>query len=177
MSQTLDGRLTTPSSRVRSLRGAKRPGPCGVPSSLRQICSRRRCASMPRQSDRAATARFRPRFMVLSSNRTTPQVDQATHTEAFADFAQLFGAGREESAQQPIPAKLLDLNLPALGATAQPLENLSQLRRDRSLSSRGPHLLSSLYPVRKCVSSVDENGPNGRGGTRTDTETRLVLTP
>ena len=51
--------------------------------------------------------------MVLSSNRTTPQVDQATHTEAFADFAQLLAAGREESAQQPIPAKLLDLNLPA----------------------------------------------------------------
>jgi hypothetical protein len=50
--------------------------------------------------------------MVLSSNRTTPQVDQATHTEAFADFAQLLAAGREESAQQPIPAKLLDPNLP-----------------------------------------------------------------
>jgi hypothetical protein len=67
---------------------------------------------MPRPSDRAATARFKPRFMVLSSNRTTPQVDQATHTEAFADFAQLLAAGREESAQQPIPAKLLDPNLP-----------------------------------------------------------------
>ena len=77
---------------------------------------------MPRQSDRAATARFKPRFMVLSSNRTTPQVDQATHTEAFGDFAQLLAAGREESAQQPIPAQLLGLKLPALGATAQALE-------------------------------------------------------
>jgi hypothetical protein len=77
---------------------------------------------MPRPSDRAATARFKPRFMVLSSNRTTPQVDQATHTEAFADFAQLLAAGREESAQQPIPAKLLDLTLPALGAAAEALE-------------------------------------------------------
>ena len=48
--------------------------------------------------------------MVLSSNRTTLQVDQATHTEAFADFAPLLAAGREESAQQPMPAKLLDLN-------------------------------------------------------------------
>jgi hypothetical protein len=28
------------SERVHSLRGANRPGPCGVPSSLRQICSR-----------------------------------------------------------------------------------------------------------------------------------------
>ncbi len=38
-----------------------------------------------------------------------PQVDQATHTEAFRDFAQLRPACREETAQQPIPAKLLDL--------------------------------------------------------------------
>src|ERR1700678_4403604 len=108
MSPTLDRGLTTPSGRVRSLRGAGRPGPCGILSSLRQICSRRRCASMPRQSDRAATARFKLRFMVLSSNRTTPQVDQATHTEAFADFAQLLAAGREESGPQPLPPEVLD---------------------------------------------------------------------
>jgi hypothetical protein len=57
-----------------------------------------------------------------------------THTEAFGDFPQLRAAGREESAQQPIPAKLLDLKLPALGTTAQPLENPGQLRRDRRLS-------------------------------------------
>src|SRR5580693_539427 len=72
--------------------------------------------------------------MVLSSNRATPKVDQATHTEAFGDFPQLRAADREESAQQPIPAKLLDLNLPAPGATAQPLENPGQIRRDRRLS-------------------------------------------
>jgi len=64
---------------------------------------------------------------MLSSNGTTPEVDQATHTEAFADFAQLLAAGREESGQQPIPAKLLDLNLPALGVTARPLECASSL--------------------------------------------------
>src|SRR6202522_1550752 len=127
MSLTLDRGVTTPSRPVRSLRGADRPGPCGILSSPRQICSRGRCASMPRQSDRAATARFKPRFMVLSSNRTTPEVDQATHTEAVANFAQLLAAPREESAQQPIPAKLLDLNLPALGATAQPLEFANSL--------------------------------------------------
>ena len=173
-SPALDRGLTTPSGRVDSVRGANRPGPCGVPSSLRQICSRSRCASMPRPSDRATTARFKPRFMVLSSNRTTPQIDQATHTEASGDFPQLRATGREETAQQPIPAQLLDLNLPALGATAQPLENPGQLRRDRSLSSRGPHLLSSLYPVRKCVASVDENGPNGRGGTRSVDMTRAI---
>jgi hypothetical protein len=65
--------------------------------------------------------------MVLSSNRTTPEVDQATHTEASGDFPQLLATGREETAQQPIPAKLLDLNLPALGATAQPLECANSL--------------------------------------------------
>jgi hypothetical protein len=83
---------------------------------------------MPWPSDRVATARFKPRFTAPSSNRTTPQVDQATHTEAFGDFAQLLAAGREETAQQPIPAKLLDLKLPALGITAQPLENSGQCR-------------------------------------------------
>jgi hypothetical protein len=71
---------------------------------------------------------------MLSSNWTAPEVDQVVHTEASGDFPQLRATGREETAQQPIPAKLLDLNLPALGVTAQPLENLSQLRRDRRLS-------------------------------------------
>ena len=89
---------------------------------------------MPWPSDRAATARFKPRFTAPSSNRTTPQVDQATHTEAFGDFPQLLAASREESAQQPIPAKLLDLTLPALGAAAEAHENPGQLRRDRRLS-------------------------------------------
>ena len=89
---------------------------------------------MPRQSDRAATAQFKPRARVLSSNRTTPQVDRVTRTKAFADFLQLRAAGREETAQQPIAAKLVDLKLPALGATTQPLEYPGQLRRDRGLS-------------------------------------------
>ena len=39
MSLTHDRGLTTPSGRVHSLRDANRPGPCGVPLSLRQICS------------------------------------------------------------------------------------------------------------------------------------------
>jgi hypothetical protein len=85
---------------------------------------------MLRLGDCAATAQCEPRFRKLSSNGTTPEVDQATHTEASGDFAQFRAAGREETAQQPIPAKLHDLKLPALGITAQPLENLSQLRRD-----------------------------------------------
>ena len=94
---------------------------------------------MPRQCDRAVTARCEPRFTVLSSNWTTPEVDQVTHTEAFADFAQLRAANREESAQQPIPAKLLDLDLPTLRAKAQPRENPGQLRRD------GPSRLSQPF--------------------------------
>jgi hypothetical protein len=64
---------------------------------------------MLRQGDYAATARCEQRFRMLSSNGTTPQVDQATHTEASGDFPQLRATGHEETAQQPIPAKLLDL--------------------------------------------------------------------
>jgi hypothetical protein len=56
------------------------------------------------------------------------------HTKAFADFAQLRAAGREESAQQSSPAKLLDLDLPTLGATAKSLEYPGQLCRDRRRS-------------------------------------------
>ena len=86
------------------------------------------------QGDPLLGGRCESEITNVSSNGTTPQVDQVTHTEAFADFPQLRAAGREETAQQSIPAKLLDLNLPALGATAQPLENPGQLRRDRRLS-------------------------------------------
>ena len=138
MSPMLDRGLTTPSGRVRSFRGTSTPGNCGVPSSLRQMCSRSRRESMPRQGDREATARRQPRLRMLSSNRTTPAVDKATQTVAFADIAQLRAAGREETAHQSIPAKLLDLNLRALGATAQPLEKPGQRRRDRRLSRIRP---------------------------------------
>jgi hypothetical protein len=68
-----------------------------------------------------AITRSEPRFWTVSSHGTALQVDQATHTEASGNFAQLRAASREESAQQPIPAQLLDLNLPALGAIAQAL--------------------------------------------------------
>ena len=126
--------LMTPLDRVQPISGGNRHGSWEVSSSLTKICSSGRGKSMPRQSDRAATARWQPRFRMLSPNGTTPQVDQATHTEAFADFAQLRATCREETSQQPVPAKLLDLKLPALGATAQPLENPGELCRDRSLS-------------------------------------------
>ena len=134
MSPTLDRRSTTPVGRVHTIRSGNKPGPWGLLSSLRQICSRSCGKSAPRQGDRTATAQFEPRFRVLSSNGTTPQVDRVTHTRAFADFLQLRAIGREETAHQSIPAELLELDPPALGATAQPLENPGQLRRDRSLS-------------------------------------------
>jgi hypothetical protein len=54
----------------------------------------------------------------LSSNGTSPQVNHATHSATFADFPQLRAASREDTAQQPIPAQLLALTVPALGATA-----------------------------------------------------------
>ena len=99
MSPTLDPGLTTPSGRFRTFWHSNSLGPWGLPSSLRQICSRSRCAPMPRPSDHAATARFKPRFKAPSSNRTTPQVDQAMHAKAFADFAQLRATGRRVKGQ------------------------------------------------------------------------------
>jgi hypothetical protein len=54
----------------------------------------------------------------LSSNWTTPEIDQAAHTEVFGNLPQFHAAGREETAQQPSPAKLLDPVLPTLGAAA-----------------------------------------------------------
>ncbi len=126
--------LTTPLGLVQTFTSRDRPTSRGLSSSIGMICSSIRCNSMGPHGDRTAITRCEPRFRMLSSNGTTPQVDQATRTQAVADFAQLRAAGREETAQQAIPAKRLDLNLPTLGATAQPLENPGQLRRDRRLS-------------------------------------------
>ena len=106
--------LMTPLDRVQPISGGNRPGSWEVSSSLTKICSRGRGKSMPRQGDRTATARWQPRFRMLSPNGTTPQVDQTTHTEAFGDFSQLRATCREDTAQQPIPAKLVELNLPTL---------------------------------------------------------------
>jgi hypothetical protein len=75
-----------------------------------------------------------PRFRMLSSIRTSYQVDQTPHTETFGDLAQLHGAGRKETAQQTIAAKPLHSGLPILGARTHPLEDPGQLRRGRRLS-------------------------------------------
>jgi hypothetical protein len=56
---------------------------------------------MPRQGDRAATAQFDPRFKLLSSTRTTPQVDRVTYTKAFADFARLDAMKRPSKRSPP----------------------------------------------------------------------------
>ena len=50
------------------------------------------------QGDRSKAARCEPRFRMLLPNGTTPEVDEAAHTEAVADFTQFRVAGREESA-------------------------------------------------------------------------------
>ena len=59
-----------------------------------------------RRRNRAATIRCDPGFRIASSNRTTGQVDQVPHTEAFADFPRLRAAGCKETAEQPITARL-----------------------------------------------------------------------
>ena len=63
---------------------------------------------------------------MLSSNRTSDQVDQTPHTETFGDLPQLHGAGRKETAQQTIAAKPLHPGLPVLGARTHPLEDPGQ---------------------------------------------------
>jgi hypothetical protein len=124
-------RASTPSGQVQPFLGHCRRGSCGLSSRLHQIWLRSRCVSMLRQVARPATVRCGPRVTIVSSNRTTPQVDQVPHTEPVADFLQLRAARCKETAQQPIPAELLDPVLPALGAPIQPLKDSGQLRRDR----------------------------------------------
>jgi hypothetical protein len=102
-------------------------------SGILRTCVRSRGASALRRGAQAATIRCDLGFRTESSNRTTGQVDQVPHTEAFADFAQLRAAGCKETAQQPIPAELFQPLLPALGAPSQPLEDPRELRRDRGL--------------------------------------------
>ena len=80
-----------------------------------------------------ATVRYDLGFRTVSSSRTTRQVDQVPHTEAFANFPQLRAAGRKKTAQQPIPAEPLQPLLPALRYPPS-LEDPRQLSRDRGLS-------------------------------------------
>jgi hypothetical protein len=58
-----------------------------------------------KRGDRIATVRCNPRFMIVSSDWTTRQVDQVPHADALGDFPQLRAAGREEAAQQTIAAE------------------------------------------------------------------------
>jgi hypothetical protein len=79
--------VTIPLDRVQRFKGPDRPGPWGLSSSLDRMCSRSRYESVRRQDDRAARARRKLRFSMLSWNWTTPQVDQVTRTEAVGDFS------------------------------------------------------------------------------------------
>jgi hypothetical protein len=90
-------------------------------------------ASMFDQGDRVATFRCNPRFMIVSSNRTT-QVDHMPHVDSVGDCPQFRAAGREEAAHQTITAKRFHSVLSALGAKTQPLEDSGQLLRDRRFS-------------------------------------------
>ena len=89
---------------------------------------------MLNQGDRVATFRCNPRFRIVSSDRTTRQVDQVPHADPVGDFLQFRAAGREEAAHQTIAAELFHPVLPALGAKTQPLKDPGQLLRDRGFS-------------------------------------------
>ena len=93
-----------------------------------------KAASVLNQGDRVATFRCNPRFMIVSSDWTTRQVDQVPHADPVGDFPQFRAAGREEAAHQTIAAELFHPVLPALGAQTQPLEDPGQLLRDRGFS-------------------------------------------
>ena len=84
--------------------------------SLPKICLKIRGKSILRQGDREATARCEPRFRMLSSNGTTPEVDQATHTEAFGNLPQFHAAGAKNGPATDRRRSILDLKLPTLGA-------------------------------------------------------------
>ena len=63
------------------------------------------------------------RIKSLLSRRASAQVRQVMHAQAGRHFPQSLAAGREESAQQPALAQLLQPRPPALRAAAQPIED------------------------------------------------------
>jgi hypothetical protein len=86
-----------------------------------------KAASVLNRGDRIATVRCSPRFMIVSSDWTTRQVDQVPHADPVGDFPRFRAAGREDAAHQTIAAELFHPVLPALGAQTQPLEDPGQL--------------------------------------------------
>ncbi len=93
-----------------------------------------KAASVLSRGHQVATFRCNPRFMIVSSDRTTRQVDQVPHADPVGDFPQFRAAGREEAAHQTIAAELFHPVLPPLGAKTQPLEDPGKLLRDRGFS-------------------------------------------
>jgi hypothetical protein len=97
---------------------------------------------------------------MLSPNGTTPQVDQATHTEASGDFPQLRATGREETAQQPIPAKLLDLKLnPDTPQTRRSAQERIEAPRVEELVDCSDR--TSSWELNRCLESPGVWNPGG----------------
>jgi hypothetical protein len=106
-----------------------------------------KAASVLNRGDRVATFRCDPRFMIVSSDRTTRQVDYVPHADPVGDFPQSRAAGREETAHQTIAAELVHPVLPALGAQTQPLEDPGQLLRDRGFSLAKANRTNSSFSL------------------------------
>jgi hypothetical protein len=53
-----------------------------------------KAASVLNRGDRVATLRCNPRFMIMSSDRATRQIDQVPHADPVGDFPQFRAAGR-----------------------------------------------------------------------------------
>src|SRR5262245_64121715 len=68
------------------------------------------------------------------SRGTPAEIGQVMDTQASCNFAQALTARREEAAQQPALAQLLQPRPPALGTAAQPVEDSCQLLRNSRLA-------------------------------------------
>src|SRR6202453_4059305 len=89
-------------------------------SGLHEIGGMSKAASVLNRGDRVATVRCNPRFMIVSSDWTTRQVDQLPHADPVGDFLQFRAAGREEAAHHTIVAEMFHPVLPALGTEKPP---------------------------------------------------------
>jgi hypothetical protein len=78
--------VIAPSTLVQPVLVTCRRGSGGIFSAFQVICTRSRCGPRSRHGDRPANCRRDLRFRIVSSDRTTRQVDQVPHAAPVGDF-------------------------------------------------------------------------------------------
>jgi hypothetical protein len=68
--------------------------------------------------DRATADHPVSRSRIVSTQRTTGEVDQVPHTKLLGDFPQLDAAGRNDAAQQTLAPEIAHRVAPGLGSNA-----------------------------------------------------------